>query len=65
MRLVDLPSNLTVSILSTWIEVHNLAKLDSAFFNHMLRPVLLTTLQSPELVLIETGSTDGYEDLAG
>jgi hypothetical protein len=65
MRLLDLPSNLTVSILSTWIEVHDLAKLDSAFCNYISRPVLLTTLQSPELVLRETGSTDGYENLSG
>jgi hypothetical protein len=60
MEPLSLPSCLIANVLSFWIEVHDVVKLDTAYCNHELRPPFLAILRSPEVVLKETGSADAY-----
>jgi hypothetical protein len=61
MELLNLPSCLAISVLSSWVEVQDVARLDTTYCNHTLRPRLLTVLRSTELVLSKTGRANGYK----
>jgi hypothetical protein len=63
MEPLSLPSCLIANVLSFWIEVHDVVKLDATYCNHELRPPFLAILRSPEVVLKETGSADAYNIL--
>jgi hypothetical protein len=56
MDLLNLPSYLTASILSSLLEVHIVAKLDTAMCSHLHCQPFLAVLSSPEVVLDRTGS---------
>jgi hypothetical protein len=61
MEFLNLPSYLASSVLSSWVEVQNVARLDTTYCNHTLRPRLLAALRSPEVVLSKTGRTHGFK----
>jgi hypothetical protein len=65
MELLNLPSCLTASLLSSWIEVDDMAKLDTAYSNRTLRPLFLATLRLSEFVLKETGRSNRCCNSAG
>jgi hypothetical protein len=60
MDLLHLPTCLIANILSLWVEVHDVGKLDTAFCNRGQRSVLLTILQSTEAVVERSGCEYGY-----
>jgi hypothetical protein len=57
MELLNLPSCTIVHIVTSWLQVRDVAKLDSACCNHVQRPQFLKTLRAPEVVVDETGYT--------
>jgi hypothetical protein len=61
MEFLNLPSCLASSVLSSWVEVQDVPRLDTTYYNHTLRPRLLAALRSPEVVLPKTGRTNGFK----
>jgi hypothetical protein len=61
MEFLNLPSCLASSVLSSWVEVQDVARLDTMYCNHTLRPRLLAALRSSVVVLSKTGCTNGFK----
>jgi hypothetical protein len=55
MELLNLPSCIIVDIMSSWVQVSDIARLDTACCNHVQRSHLLKALKAPELFVEETG----------
>jgi hypothetical protein len=55
MEILNLPSCIIVDIMSSWVQVRDVAKLDTAYCNHVQRSHFLKILKTHELFVEETG----------